>query len=113
MDIEQAHSAEGSYARLVQHRRFYISNLSVSGRRIPSQGGDLIVARRDESPDIDWELVHRTTEHVSIEPAPYDVHLDGPEGEFSGSALLIRSDGRSLVFRGAGELIGFAALGFE
>ncbi len=97
----------------MQHRRFYISNLTVSGRPIPSQGGDLIVARRDESPDLDWELVHRTTEAISIEPAPYEIHLDGPEGAFSGTALLIRSDGRSLVFRGAGDLFGFAELGFE
>ncbi len=92
---------------MVRHRRFYITSLVIDGRRIPSKGGDLIVARRDENPVLDWELVHQTSEDVHIEQAAYNIHLGSPEGDFAGPALLVRSDGRSHVFRGAGELDGF------
>lgn len=33
--------------------------------------------------------------------------MSSPEGNFAGSALLVRSDGSAHVFRGAGELDGF------
>ena len=99
------------YPSTVQHRRFYVTTLSVDGEALPSHGGDLVVARRVENPAIDWELVHQTSEDVTLELAPCAVQIGSPEGDFSGSAILVRSDGRSHVFRGAGDLVGFN--GFE
>ncbi len=62
---------------------------------------------------LDWELVHQSSEDVHIEQAAYTVHLGSPEGDFAGSALLVRSDGRSHVFRGAGDLEGFSEDQFD
>ncbi len=94
------------------HQRYYITDLTISnlvaiGRVIDGKGGDLIVARRSESPDLDWELVFRTKVRVAIEQSPYSLEMDGPEGAMSGSAVLVRSDGISHVFRGSGDLVGF------
>jgi len=91
----------------MQHRRFFISELTVSGRVIDGRGGDLLVAMRDDSPALDWELVFQSKEHATIEQSPYRLLMDGPEGELSGPAILVRSDGTSHVFRGAGDLTGF------
>lgn len=91
----------------MQHRRFFITELTMSGRIIDGRGGDLLVARRDHEPTIDWELVFQTEERTEIEQSPYRLLMDGPEGELSGPAILVRSDGKSHVFRGAGELTGF------
>ncbi len=62
---------------------------------------------RDDNPALDWELVFQTKEQTEIEQSPYRLLMDGPEGELSGSAILVRSDGTSHVFRGAGDLAGF------
>jgi hypothetical protein len=67
-----------------------------------------MVVRRPESPDLDWELVLQTSEMIAVEHAPYDLFFSGPERSFSGPAILVRSDGTSHVFRGAGDLGGFA-----
>ena len=93
----------------MQHYRFVIDSLIASGRRLPTTGGDLMVAKRSNSDMIDWELVHRTSEIVTLVQAPYVLQMDGPEGPLSGPAVLVRSDGRSHVFRGAGELDGFGS----
>ncbi len=91
----------------MQHRRFYVSELIISERVLASRGGDLIVVRRENSDDLDWELIHRTLERVSIEQLPYHLQIQSPEGRFAGDAVLVRSDGISHVFRGAGDLVGF------
>lgn len=104
---------EISYGGLMQHRRYYITDLTLSGQILDGRGGDLIVAKRGESPDIDWELVFQTKEPTPIEQSPYRLLMDGPEGELSGAAVLVRSDGTSHVFRGAGDLDGFTVDMFE
>lgn len=91
----------------MQHRSFFITELTLSGRIIEGRGGDLLVARRDGEPALDWELVFQTEEPTDIEQSPYRLLMDGPEGELSGPAILVRSDGTSHVFRGAGDLTGF------
>ena len=91
----------------VRHRRYYIQTLSASGRAVPSTGGDLVVASKDQTGDLDWELVHRSSERYLIRQEPYDLEMSGPEGTFCGPAILVRSDGRSHVFRGVGRLEGF------
>ncbi len=74
---------------------------------MPSRGGDLIVAAKDQTDDLDWELIHRSSENWPLRTEPYDLDMEGPEGTFSGPAILVRSDGRSHVFRGVGHLEGF------
>lgn len=91
----------------VRHRRYYIQTLTTSGRVVPSTGGDLVVAAKDQTGDLDWELIHRSSERHPIKQEPYDLVMSGPEGTFSGPAILVRSDGRSHVFRGVGVLEGF------
>jgi hypothetical protein len=90
----------------VQHRRYLISELRADGVDVPSAGGDLLVARHDGG-DLDWELVHRSSQVVRLPQAPYQLEMVGVEGTFGGPAILVRSDGRSHVFRGAGPLDGF------
>ena len=91
----------------MRHRRYYIETLSASGRSVPSTGGDLIVASKEQTGDLDWELIHRSSRRYLIRQEPYDLEMSGPEGTFSGPAILVRSDGRSHVFRGVGTLQGF------
>lgn len=91
----------------MRSRRYLISTLRADGATIPSTGGDLLVARHDGSDDVDWELVHRSSEPVSLAQAPYHLEMQGVEGTLTGPAVLVRSDGRSHVFRGAGPLDGF------
>lgn len=97
----------------MQHRRYYITDLTLSGQILDSRGGDLIVAKRVENPDIDWELVFQTKSATRVEQGAYRLLMEGPEGELSGPAVLVRSDGTSHVFRGAGDLSGFSTDDFE
>lgn len=83
--------------------RFYIDSLWVSGMAVPSTGGDLVVVQRSPT-NVDWELVHRSSEDWPLEASPYDLTMVGPQGRFAGPAVLVRSDGLSHVFRGAGPL---------
>ena len=94
------------------HRSYFIRELTLSGRLVDGQGGDLIVARRSESVDLDWELIYRTGDWISVEPSPYRLLMDGPEGEMFGPAVLVRTDGLTHVFRGAGPLGGFDEAAF-
>ncbi|MEL6982132.1 MAG: hypothetical protein AAFO29_06885 [Actinomycetota bacterium] len=91
----------------MRHRRYFIESLWTSGRAMPSRGGDLIVASKDQTDDLDWELIHRSSETWPMRKEPYDLDMIGPEGRFAGPAILVRSDGRSHVFRGVGTLDGF------
>ena len=95
------------YSGGVRHRRYYIQTLSASGRAVPSTGGDLVVASKEQTGDLDWELIHRSSERYLIRQEPHDLEMSGPEGTFCGPAILVRSDGRSHVFRGVGRLEGF------
>lgn len=97
----------------MRHRRYYIEALSTSGLPVPTRGGDLIVATSDETIDIDWELIYRSSEHWRLRQEPYDLEMVGPNGSFEGPAILVRSDGRSHVFRGVGTLTGFDPAVFD
>ncbi len=90
----------------MQHRSFYVESLHLTGRPVPTQGGDLVVVKRPES-ELDWELILRSPERYQIDKSPYDLEIVCPDGEFSGPAILVRSDGLSHVFRGVGDLEGF------
>lgn len=91
----------------MRHRRYYIESLWTSGLSVPSRGGNLIIAAKDQTEDLDWELIYRTSKPHALKSEPYDLDMVGPEGSFAGPAILVRSDGRSHVFRGVGTLHGF------
>lgn len=93
----------------MRSRRYYIQSLWTSGRSVPSKGGDLLIAVKDQTDDLDWELIHRSSERWDLRSEPYDLDMIGPEGSFAGPAILVRSDGHSHVFRGVGHLEGFDA----
>ncbi len=91
----------------MQHRQYYVEALVMSGRELPLIGGDLMVVRYPENENLDWELIVRSSGHEVIDQAPYQLLISGPEGSFTGDAVLVRSDARAHVFRGAGDLGGF------
>ena len=101
----------------MKHYRYVIDALAVSGQRMQDVGGSVIVAEFEGREGIDWEVVVRTAEGTDIEMAAHTLEMDGPEGHLSGPALLVRTDGTSHVFRGAGMLLGFSGFpdfsGFE
>jgi hypothetical protein len=97
----------------MRHYRYVIDELSVSGREMNDVGGSVVVAEFEGRQGIDWELVVRTTSGTAIEMAAHTLEMDGPEGHLSGPALLVRSDGTSHVFRGAGKLVGFRGFPFD
>ncbi len=66
-----------------------------------------MVVRYAENPNLDWELIVKTTVDEVVDQAPYQLLISGPEGSFTGDAVLVRSDGRAHVFRGASDLGGF------
>lgn len=97
----------------MRHRQFYVEALEASGRDLPLVGGDLMVVSYPENDHVDWELVVKSVDDERLDPAPYQLTFSGPEADFIGSAILVRSDGRSHVFRGAGDLGGFEDGDFE
>ncbi|MEZ5340201.1 MAG: hypothetical protein R2706_01780 [Acidimicrobiales bacterium] len=96
----------------MRHRSFYVESIHLTGRPIPTRGGDLVVVRHDGG-TLDWELIVRTPERVQIDKAPYDLDIVTPDGDFAGPAIVVRTDGLSHVFRGAGDLHGFTEAHFD
>jgi len=97
----------------MRHYRYVIDQLSVSGQTMSDVGGSVIVAEFEGRNGIDWELVCRTSSDTEIEMAAHTLEMAGPEGPLSGPAVLVRSDGTSHVFRGAGKLVGFDGFPFD
>ncbi len=92
----------------MHHFRYLITSLWVSGIRVPSTKGDLIVVVRNGGADIDWELISQSREYWDLKHDVCDLDMHGPVDELSGPAVVVRSDGRSHVFRGVGALDGFS-----
>lgn len=97
----------------MRHCRYFIKSLTTSGLPVPEHGGDLVVASTEENEYLDWELIYRSSENWRLRKEPYDLEMVGPEGSFGGPAILVRSDGRSHVFRGVGNLDGFDPADFR
>jgi hypothetical protein len=98
------------------HRRYVIHRLEVGGRSIPLRHGDVVVAARAESGQLDWEVVAHALSHTTV---PRQTHVlvmeclrvgtDDAEltvEHLSGTAFLVRNVDRALVFRGDGPLDG-------
>jgi non-ribosomal peptide synthetase component F len=92
----------------VRHARFTLAQVHVDGLELPLLQADLLVVRREESTDLDWELVTTTLPVPALHQRPCRLTMavldDGRLLE--GDALVVRSDDRRHVFRGAGGLAG-------
>jgi hypothetical protein len=95
----------------VQHARFTLASLEVSGLGVPLQVGDLVVVRHDGAAELDWELVATTfpIEPYLREPHQLTMVVVDDGRELRGDAVVVRSDDRRHVFRGVGPLDGLAA----
>ncbi len=94
----------------MRHKSFRFAHLRLDGVPVAVHYGDLLVAQPDDTAALDWEVVLTTMDELALEPAAYDMHLEIGDGrQMWGQALLVRSDGRAHVFRGAMAINGLAA----
>ena len=72
---------------------------------------DLVVVRRDETTDLDWECVALTIPGDALPLAPVRLVMDDlfSSRRFLGDAVVVRSDEQRHVFRGGGALNGINA----
>jgi len=98
----------------VRHKRIRFRHLALNGVRIELRYGDLLVADHEAAQELDWEVVVATFETIELDFSAYDVHMETADArQLWGSGLLVRSDGRSHVFRGDGALDGFSTDDFD
>jgi hypothetical protein len=91
----------------VQHVRFTLASLEVSGFGVPLQVGDLVVVRHDGATELDWELVATTFPVEPYEREPHQLEMVALDGRLlRGDAVVVRSDEQRHVFRGVGPLAG-------
>jgi hypothetical protein len=90
----------------VRHKRFPIDTLVVAGRDVSLRYCDLLVAAADGADDLDWECLAASNDEVQLAPSPYALQLRSGHRDFTGEAILVRSDGLAHVFRGIGPLTG-------
>ncbi len=98
------------------HRRYLIHRLDVSGQSVPLRHGDLVVAARAESGQLDWEVVANAMSDTTVARRTHELRMDCVTGadddgapvveQLSGPAFLVRNVDRALVFRGDGPLDG-------
>jgi len=104
----------------MRHASRIIERLAIGPRDLPLVHATLMVVGRD-GPTLDWEVVANT---IESEPVAHDRHdlvlrvLDGVTDHgrlvmatFSGTAVLVRTVDRTMVFRGDGPLDGFDPAG--
>lgn len=97
------------------HARLAISRLRVDDHPLPLRHGDVVVAARAESGQLDWEAIVSTIEVHDLARSVHHLELiclptATPEPRtrgLSGSAFLVRSVETTLVFRGDSVLEGF------
>lgn len=90
----------------MRHKRFGIDGLVISGRDVSLRYCDLLVAVNDGTDDLDWECLASTNDEVRLVQGAHPLELRSAGREFSGEAILVRSDGVAHVFRGIGPLAG-------
>ena len=92
----------------MRHKRFRFGHMRLNGIPVNVRYGDLLVAQNDCNEQIDWEVVVKTTDRLTLEPSAYDVHVETSEDrQLWGAGVLVRTEGRAHVFRGGGTLDGF------
>jgi hypothetical protein len=92
----------------LRHVSFTLATLHVDDVEVPLMLADLVVVRRDESTQIDWEVVATSLPVIPYPQAVCRLVMSNlVDGRLlSGDALVVRSDEQRHVFRGGGELIG-------
>ena len=90
----------------MNHEQFTVTSLTVNGRDLPLRYGHLVVVQNSNAADEDWECVAASSDDVELALAPYALDVTTTEGTaLRGDAVVVRSDGRSHVFRGVGSLL--------
>lgn len=90
----------------MRHKRFGIDVLVVEGKDVSLRYCDLLVAVQEGSADVDWECLASSNDEVRLVQREYPLVLRSQGREFTGTAIVVRSDGVSHVFRGVGPLAG-------
>jgi len=103
------------------HRRYVLSELAIGDRRVTLRHGDVVIAARAESGDLDWEVLVHTIEPVDVARKVHLLTLSCIVGAnedgalqtetMSGPAFLVRAVEHALVFRGDGPLDGIDLTG--
>ena len=92
----------------MRHARFTLAQVPVDDVELPLMQADILGVRRDETENLDWDLVTTTLPTASLPQAPCRLVMavldDGRV--LRGPALVVRSDDQRHVFRGAGQLDG-------
>lgn len=99
----------------MQAVNFTLESVWVNDNELTLMSADLVVVRRAESTDEDWECVAISVPGAAFELAPCQLRMTDllTQQEFSGSALVVRSDEQRHVFRGAGPLAGCETIRFN
>lgn len=92
--------------------RLLLGRLVVNGQEVETSYADVFVVVRDGAaapgPN-DWEVTVRSTQDLTLEPGLHELELEGLDGTvLSGPALLRLADGDRILFRGDGQLTGYA-----
>lgn len=88
-------------------KRFHLATLAIDGTDVRVKYADLLVARHDNAPDLDWECVVMPFVTDPMEQGAYRVSATTLEGRsLAGDAVLVRSVQGTHVLRGAGPLTG-------
>ena len=90
---------------------FTIVTMWVDDTELPLLSADLVVVRRPETVDLDWECIAMTLPTAPLPLAPSRLVMEDLTGgrRFTGTAVVVRSDEQRHVFRGGGELGGISA----
>ncbi len=87
---------------------FTLATVFVDDDELPLMSADLMVVRRAESAELDWECVAITVPTTPLPLAPVHIVMDDLVSgrQFDGNAVVVRSDEQRHVFRGGGHLLG-------
>jgi hypothetical protein len=87
---------------------FSIASMWVDDAELPLMSADLVVVRRAETEQIDWECVAITVPMAPLPQSPCRLVMDDllTGRQLHGEALVVRSDDQRHVFRGGSALGG-------
>jgi hypothetical protein len=90
----------------LKHQQFNVATLAVNGDDVPLLYAHIVVVHNPNTSDEDWECIAASRASVDLELAPYALDVTTIEGPtLHGDAVVVRTDGRSHVFRGVGALL--------
>ena len=101
----------------MRHVQLVIHRLVVDDVEIPVRLATVVVVQRDESTQLDWEVVAESTEPIGLDLHRAQLRMTVITGadadavlafaEVEGPAAVVRFVGTTVVFRGDGPLEGF------